>query len=79
MIVNYYYLLLKAIMNKGGRYLEAMMQGSKIEAEEGNLVVLAAGDKSLFDDCQSIFCATAKNSFFLGKHCICVLISLQIK
>jgi len=57
----------EAIMNKGGRYLEAMMQGSKIEAEEGNLVVLAAGDKSLFDDCQSIFCATAKNSFFLGE------------
>jgi 3-hydroxyisobutyrate dehydrogenase-like beta-hydroxyacid dehydrogenase len=44
-----------------------MIQGSKTEAEEGNLVCMSAGDKSLFDDCQSTFCAIAKNSFYLGK------------
>lgn len=42
------------------------MQGSKVEAEEGTLVILAAGDKSLFDDCQSCFIAMSKNSFYLG-------------
>ncbi|XP_050540446.1 cytokine-like nuclear factor N-PAC [Daktulosphaira vitifoliae] len=57
----------EAIISKGGRYLEAMLQGSKTEAEEGNLVCMAAGDKTLFDDCQSTFCAIAKNSFYLGE------------
>ncbi|KAK7604913.1 hypothetical protein V9T40_006099 [Parthenolecanium corni] len=55
----------EAISGKGGRYLEAQMQGSKVEAEEGTLVILAAGDKSLFDDCQSCFIAMSKNSFYL--------------
>lgn len=54
-------------MTKGGRYLEAQVQGSKTQAEDGTLVVLAAGDRSLFDDCQSCFEAMGKNSFFLGE------------
>lgn len=44
-----------------------MIQGSKGDAEEGELVCMSAGDKSLFDECQSAFCAMAKNSFYLGK------------
>lgn len=56
-----------AINSKGGRYLEAQVQGSKTEAEEGTLIILAAGDKSLFDDCQSCFTAMGKHSFFLGE------------
>lgn len=43
------------------------MQGSKVQAEEGTLVILAAGDTTLFDDCQSCFQAMGKNSFYLGK------------
>jgi len=62
-----YYSLLQAILSKGGRYLEAMIQGSKKDAEEGNLVCLAAGDKSLFTDCKSSFCAISNHSFYLGK------------
>lgn len=54
-------------MSRGGRYLETMIQGSKKQAEEGNLICLAAGDRSLFDDCESAFDAIATNSFFLGK------------
>lgn len=57
----------QAITGKGGRYLEAQVQGSKTEAEEGTLVILAAGDRSLFDDCQSCFEAMGKNSFYLGN------------
>jgi len=56
----------EAINLKGGRYLEAQVQGSKDEANEGTLVVLVAGDRSLFDDCQSCFQAMGKNSFYLG-------------
>ncbi|XP_066999314.2 cytokine-like nuclear factor N-PAC isoform X2 [Anabrus simplex] len=57
----------EAINAKGGRYLEAQVQGSKIQAEQGTLVILAAGDRSLFDECQSCFKAMGKNSFYLGE------------
>ncbi|XP_043188188.1 putative oxidoreductase GLYR1 homolog [Amphibalanus amphitrite] len=59
--------LADAIGAKGGRYMEAQVQGSKQQAEEGTLVLLAAGDRSLFDDCQSCFQAVGKNSFYLGE------------
>lgn len=57
----------EAINNRGGRYLEAQVQGSKVQAEEGTLVILAAGERTLFDDCQSCFQAMGKNSFYLGE------------
>ncbi|XP_063987731.1 cytokine-like nuclear factor N-PAC [Diachasmimorpha longicaudata] len=57
----------EAINTKGGRYLEAQVQGSKTHAQEGTLVILAAGDRSLFDECQSCFEAMGKNSFYLGE------------
>lgn len=57
--------------------MEAQMQGSKVEAEEGTLVILAAGDKSLFDECQSCFIAMSKNSFYLGRRSVrCVFLSV---
>lgn len=56
-----------AIAAKGGRYLEAQVQGSREEAQEGSLVILCAGDRSLFDDCQSCFQAIAKNAFYFGE------------
>jgi 3-hydroxyisobutyrate dehydrogenase-like beta-hydroxyacid dehydrogenase len=57
----------EAIGSKGGRYLEAQIQGSKVEAENGTLLILAAGDRVLYEDCQSAFQAMGKHSFFLGK------------
>jgi len=57
----------EAISLKGGRYLEAQVQGSKDQASDGTLVILVAGDKSLFDDCQSCFQAMGKFSFHLGE------------
>merc|ERR1712029_1055674 len=45
----------------------AQVQGSKEQSSEGSLVLLVAGDKSLFDDCQSCFQAMGKNSFYLGE------------
>lgn len=42
------------------------LQGSKQQADEGTLIVLAAGERSLFDECQSCFEAIGKNSFYLG-------------
>lgn len=59
----------EAIIARGGRYLEAPIIGSgKQRAEEGNLTVIAAGDKSLFDDCNSCFEAISKHAYYLGSH-----------
>ncbi|XP_074593387.1 nucleosome-destabilizing factor [Brevipalpus obovatus] len=57
----------EAIISRGGRYLEApIIGGGKQQAEEGNLTILVAGDKSLFEDCNSCFQAISKHSFYLG-------------
>lgn len=57
----------EAISLKGGRYLEAQVQGSKNQSQDGSLVVLVAGDKSLFDDAQSCFQAMGKYTYHLGE------------
>lgn len=41
-----------AIRAEGGQYLEAQIQGSKEEAEDGSLIVLCGGEESLFNQCQ---------------------------
>jgi len=59
----------EAIMARGGRYLEASMIGNgKQQAEEGNLILVLAGDKTLFDDCRSTFQAISSHAFFLGGN-----------
>lgn len=55
------------ITSKGGRYLEAQIQGSKNEAENGNLIILGAGDRNLFFQCKSCFKAIAKGVYYLGE------------
>ncbi len=57
----------QAITESGGRFLEAPVSGSKGPAENGQLVILAAGDRSLFDELDSAFDALAKKSIFLGE------------
>lgn len=56
-----------ALSSIGMTYLEAQIQGTKSQAEEGKLILLAAGDKQLFDQCQTCFEAMGKNSFFVGE------------
>jgi 3-hydroxyisobutyrate dehydrogenase len=63
----YFSVTFQAIQAKGGRFLEAQIQGSKNQAEEGSLVILAAGDRSLFDECQTCFQAMGRNSFYFGE------------
>lgn len=55
------------IEKKGGKYLEAQIQGSKTEALEGNLLILAAGDRETFLECQSCFKSIGKTAMFLGE------------
>lgn len=54
------------IEKRGGRYLEAQIQGSRKEADEGSLLILAAGDQKLFIDCHSCFRAMGSAVFYLG-------------
>jgi len=58
--------LLQAVVTRGGRFLEAPVIGSKQLAKDGQLVVVVAGDKSLYDDCQSCLQAMARHIFYLG-------------
>uniref|UniRef100_UPI00358E6849 cytokine-like nuclear factor N-PAC n=1 Tax=Myxine glutinosa TaxID=7769 RepID=UPI00358E6849 len=57
----------QVIISRGGRYLEAPASGNKHLSEEGLLILLAAGDRTLYDDCISCFQAVSKRSFYLGE------------
>ncbi|GIX73360.1 putative oxidoreductase GLYR1 homolog [Caerostris extrusa] len=56
----------EAIIHKGARYLEAPISGSRNMAEEGDILVLGAGDRELFDACQSCFLAISKQAYFIS-------------
>ncbi|KAE9605708.1 hypothetical protein Lal_00025411 [Lupinus albus] len=57
----------EAIKAKGGDFLEAPVSGSKKPAEDGQLVILAAGDKALYDEVLPAFDVLGKKSFYLGE------------
>lgn len=50
----------------GGRFLEAPVSGSKKPAEDGTLVILAAGDKALYDEAVPLFDVLGKKHLYLG-------------
>ena len=56
-----------AINEKGGRYLEAPVSGSKVPAEEGTLLIMCAGEKGLFEEAKVCFDAMGKKSYYLGN------------
>lgn len=55
-----------AVRGAGGLFLEAPVSGSKKPAEDGTLVILAAGDRPLFDQAQPALAAMGKKILFLG-------------
>ncbi|XP_057789639.1 glyoxylate/succinic semialdehyde reductase 1 [Salvia miltiorrhiza] len=57
----------EAITSKGGCFLEAPVSGSKKPAEDGQLVILAAGEKALYDAALPVFDVLGKKSFYLGQ------------
>lgn len=59
----------EAIIARGGRYLEAPpIANGKKAAEEGDLIIVVAGERSLYEDCSSCFQSMAKQTFFLGHQ-----------
>ncbi|NWR38997.1 GLYR1 reductase, partial [Tachuris rubrigastra] len=59
--------LAQVIVSRGGRFLEAPVSGNQQLGGGGMLVILAAGDRGLYEDCSSCFQAMGKTSFFLGE------------
>ncbi|KAG9445550.1 hypothetical protein H6P81_011678 [Aristolochia fimbriata] len=57
----------EAITKKGGYFLEAPVSGSKKPAEDGQLVILAAGDKTLYEEAIPAFDVMGKKAFYLGE------------
>lgn len=55
-----------AVIAKGGRFLEAPVSGSKKPAEDGTLVFLCGGDKTLFDEILPALEVMGKKSFYFG-------------
>ncbi|KAJ7961760.1 Glyoxylate/succinic semialdehyde reductase [Quillaja saponaria] len=53
--------------SKGDHFIEAPVSGSKKPAEDGQLVILFAGDKALYDEALPAFDVLGKKSFFLGE------------
>jgi 3-hydroxyisobutyrate dehydrogenase-like beta-hydroxyacid dehydrogenase len=56
----------EAVTGAGGRFLEAPVSGSKKPAEDGTLIILAAGDQSLFDDAKPCLEKMGKKILYLG-------------
>ena len=54
------------ITQAGGRFLEAPVSGTKKPAEDGTLIILAAGDASLYEDTKPAFDVMGKMSPYLG-------------
>ncbi|XP_053299928.1 cytokine-like nuclear factor N-PAC isoform X4 [Pleuronectes platessa] len=59
--------LSQVITLRGGRFLEAPVAGSQQLSNDGMLVIVAAGDRTVYEDCSSCFQAMGKTSFFLGE------------
>lgn len=57
----------EAVAAKGARFLEAPVSGTKKPAEDGTLVILAAGDKALYGQARPAFDQMGKASFYLGE------------
>ncbi len=55
-----------AVIDRGGRFLEAPVSGSKKPAEDATLVILAAGDEGLYRETQPAFEKMGKKTLYLG-------------
>ncbi|KAG8544561.1 hypothetical protein GDO81_022266 [Engystomops pustulosus] len=59
--------LAQVIVSRGGRFLEAPVAGNQQLSNDGMLMILAAGDHGVYEDCSSCFQAMGRTSFFLGE------------
>jgi len=55
------------IISRGARYLEAPVSGTKKPAEDGTLIILSAGDRSLYDEVSPALDKLGRKRVFLGE------------
>jgi 3-hydroxyisobutyrate dehydrogenase-like beta-hydroxyacid dehydrogenase len=55
-----------AASERGVRYLEAPVTGSKIGARDGTLIVMAGGPREVFDECRPYLDVFASRSIYVG-------------
>ncbi len=55
------------VVATGARFLEAPVSGTKKPAEDGELIIMAAGDPGLFEDAEPAFDAMGKLAVHLGE------------
>ncbi|GFS46056.1 putative oxidoreductase GLYR1 [Trichonephila inaurata madagascariensis] len=58
----------EAVMNHGGKYLEAPICGSERLAEDGFLLIICSGDPELFRSCRSYFEAFCSDLLYLNNN-----------
>jgi 3-hydroxyisobutyrate dehydrogenase-like beta-hydroxyacid dehydrogenase len=58
--------LAQAVQGRGGRFLEAPVSGSRAPAEQGTLVILAAGDEDLYRSAGPLLDLVGSKRFYLG-------------
>jgi 3-hydroxyisobutyrate dehydrogenase len=72
----------KKLHNEGIRSLEIPVMGGPNVAIDGKLVLMASGDKDVFEECKEVFDTIASKTFFLGEsgsaHSIKLAMNLQI-
>ncbi|XP_068657925.1 glyoxylate/succinic semialdehyde reductase 1-like [Aristolochia californica] len=57
----------EAITKKGGYFLAAPVSGSKKPSQDGQLLILAIGEKALYQEAIPAFDVMGKKSFYLGE------------
>uniref|UniRef100_A0A803L854 Uncharacterized protein n=1 Tax=Chenopodium quinoa TaxID=63459 RepID=A0A803L854_CHEQI len=63
----------EGIISKGGRFLEGPVSGSKKPAEDGQLIILAGGEKGLYDEAIPIFDVLGRSLSTWGRSSIICL------
>jgi 3-hydroxyisobutyrate dehydrogenase-like beta-hydroxyacid dehydrogenase len=56
-----------AVIAAGGRFLEAPVSGTKKPAEDGTLIILAAGNETLYEDASPLLDLMGNKRVFLGE------------
>jgi 3-hydroxyisobutyrate dehydrogenase-like beta-hydroxyacid dehydrogenase len=56
-----------AVVRQKGRFLEAPVSGTRKPAEDGTLIILAAGERGLFEEVTPAFAKLGKLAVFLGE------------
>ncbi|KAG8175170.1 hypothetical protein JTE90_004748 [Oedothorax gibbosus] len=58
--------LSEAVCGRGGRYLEAQLVGERRGVADRSLVVICAGDRGTFLDCDTLFATWSTAAFYVG-------------